>query len=289
MCYWLRCSWNGCRVRSSLKIGHYNPDLVVAVYNELGANPWVEARTILGPIQRAAANGLLGSLFSLPAGSAGNRTEGRRLGHTNLIFREADAIGHPLDTLSDLVADADLLCPSQASTLVPYFQSALDAVSWRSEIPEAIYPASLIPGLREISRSPLQTWGSVHPRTGWVTQTDEAKAAAVIAQRATDIVTRTAQPHVYVPLQGASGSGRWPPGPLLEVDRTTGVWQRLHPDPESSCDVFGTDDLTSPAGWGAGKIDDGGDYVWNLWRPYECCRRRGQWFLYDIEWISYPP
>ena len=25
-CFWLRCSWNGCRVKSSLKVGHYNPD-----------------------------------------------------------------------------------------------------------------------------------------------------------------------------------------------------------------------------------------------------------------------
>ena len=25
VCFWLRCSWTGCRVRTSLKVGHYNP------------------------------------------------------------------------------------------------------------------------------------------------------------------------------------------------------------------------------------------------------------------------
>jgi hypothetical protein len=62
VCFWLRCSWTGCRVRTSLKVGHYNPDLVVSVYNELGGNPWAEIRATLGLAQRAAATGLLGAL-----------------------------------------------------------------------------------------------------------------------------------------------------------------------------------------------------------------------------------
>ena len=92
-CFWLRCSWNGCKVKSSLKVGHYNPDLVVASYNELGGNPWNEIRATLGLAQKTAAASLLGSLLGIRAGSAGNRTEGRLRTHSNLIFREADAIG----------------------------------------------------------------------------------------------------------------------------------------------------------------------------------------------------
>ena len=38
LCFWLRCSWTGCSVRTSLKVGHYNPDLVVSAYNELGGS-----------------------------------------------------------------------------------------------------------------------------------------------------------------------------------------------------------------------------------------------------------
>ena len=293
VCFWLRCSWTGCRVRTSLKVGHYNPDLVVSVYNELGGNPWAEIRATLGLAQRTAAAGLLGALLPVPVDSAGNRTEGTgdRKDHRNLVFRESDVIGHPLSTLSGLVAGVGLVCESQTTSFFPYFQSGLDALSWRQEIPEIFYAASWVPGLREVGTFPLQTWGSVHPRTGWTTQAEEPKAAAVTAQRAGDIVTRTGQPHVYVPLTGpSSGSQRvWPPGPLVEKDARTGTWQMLAPRPEASCNVFGTNDLVGLSGWGGGRVDAAGDYVWNLWRPYQCCSRRGQWFLFDINWISYPP
>ncbi len=293
MCFWLRCSWSGCRVRTSVKVGHYNPDLVVSSYNELGGNPWVEIRATLGLAQKAAATGLLGTLLPVPIDSAGNRTEGtsNNRDHKNLVYRETDAIGHPLSSLSGLVAGVGLLCPSQTTSLFPYFQSGLDALSWRQEVPEIFYPASFIPGLRELGSWPLQTWGGVYPRTGWTTQAEEPKAAAINAQRAGDIVTRTAQPHVYVPVTGSSSSGQkvWPPGPLVEKDRRTGTWQMLVPQPESSCNVFGTNDLASLTGWGGGRVDSAGDYVWNLWRPYKCCQRRGQWFLFSIDWMAYPP
>ncbi|MCP4995411.1 MAG: TIGR03756 family integrating conjugative element protein, partial [Gammaproteobacteria bacterium] len=241
--------------------------------------------------QKAAATNLLGTLLPVPIDSAGNRTEGGagQRDHKNLVYRETDAIGHPLSSLSGLVAGVGLLCPSQTTSLLPYFQSGLDALSWRQEVPEIFYPASLIPGLRELGSWPLQTWGGVYPRTGWTTQAEEPKAAAINAQRAGDIVTRTGQPHVYVPVTGSSGSGRvWPPGPLREKDRRTGTWQMLVPRSESSCNVFGTNDLANFTGWGGGRVDRQGDYAWNLWRPYKCCQRRGQWFLFDIDWMAYP-
>lgn len=321
LCFWLRCSWRGCRVRTSIKVGHYNPDLVVSAYNELGGNPWAEIRATLGLAQKTAATGLLGTLLPVPVESAGNRTEGssQHRDHKNLVFRETDAIGHPMGSLSGVAAGVGLLCRSQTRPFFPYFQSGLDGLSWRQEVPEIFYPASWIPGLREIGTWPLQTWGGVYPRTGWTTQAEEPKAAAINAQRAGDVVTRAAQPHVYVPLSGAtymhndririidnwvddglgsfinqwfalfSGQRVWPPGPLVEKNHRTGTWQMLVPEPESSCNVFGTNDLASVNGWGGGRVDSAGDYAWNLWRPYKCCRRRGQWFLFDIDWIAYPP
>ena len=291
-CFWLQCTPFGCSVRTSLKVGHYNPDLVVSSYNELGGNPWMEIRMTLGLAQKTAAEGLLGSLLPVPIDSAGNRTEGTsgNRDHKNMIFRETDAIGHPLSSLSGIVAGVGMLCQTETTSFVPYFQSGLDALSWRQEVPEIFYPESLVPGLREIGNWPLQTWGGVYPRTGWTTQAEEPKAAAINAQRAGDIVTRVGQPHVYVPVTPTSSGQRvWSPGPLLENDRRTGTWQMLVPLTESSCDVFGTNDLASIAGWGGGRVDGEGDYVWNLWRPYKCCERRGQSFLGDIDWMSYPP
>src|SRR5690606_10498638 len=114
---------------------------------------------------------------------------------------------------------------------------------------------------------------------------------ALNAQRAGDIVTRLEQPHVYVPLT-ASGSldqQVWPPGPLAETDPTTGTWQMLLPVADSGCEVFGVNDLASVSGWGGGRVDPEGDYVWNLWRPYQCCERAGEVFLLSIDWLPYPP
>ena len=39
---------------------------------------------------------------------------------------------------------------------------------------------------------------------------------------------------------------------------------------------------------GGGRVDAQGDYVWNLWRPYSCCQDRGI-FLFNVDWINYPP
>jgi integrating conjugative element protein (TIGR03756 family) len=291
ICFWLLCSIYSCEVKTSIKVGHYNPDLVVSVYNELGENPWENMRSLLGSVQKSAATGLLGSMLSVPVDSAGNRTEGTsKRDHKNLVYREADAIGHPLSSLTGLVSGVGLLCPSETTSFFPYFQSGLDALSWRQEVPEIFYPASLIPGLRELGTWPLQTWGGVYPRTGWTTQAEEPKAAALNAQRAGDIVTRTRQPHVYIPVTASSSSLKvWPPGPLIEKDSSTGTWQMLVPKPEPTCDVFGTNDLASVAGWGGGRVDSEGDYVWNLWRPYQCCTSEGQLFLFSIDWMSYPP
>ncbi len=289
VCFWLRCSLSGCKVKASLKVGHYQPDAVVASYNELGGHPWVEIRSVLGLVQETAASGLLGGLLNVPPGSSGNRT-GSLKEYRTLVFREVDVIGHPLGSLSGIVASAGYLCRTQTTAYVPYFQSALDALAWRMGVPEMLYPQSLVPGLREIGAWPVQTWGSVYPRGGWVLQAEEPKAAAILAQRAADIVTRTHQPHVYVPMTGGSSSGQkiWRPGPLLEDDPDTGEWQMLLPRPESSCGLFGTNDLASVSGWGGGRIDPGGDYAWTLWRPYSCCRDRGS-FLFEVRWTRYPP
>lgn len=293
ICFWLRCSIYECDVETSIKVGHYQPDAVVSSYNELGGNPWAEIRSTLGLAQQSAANGLLGSLISVPINSAGNRTEGGQgnRDHRNLVFRETDVIGHPVSSLSSIVASTGYLCNSQTTSFFPYFMSGLDALSWRMEIPEMFYPASLILGLREIGTWPLQTWGGVFPRTGWTTQVEEPKAAAINAQRAGDIVTRTGQPHIYVPITGSSSFSQrvWPPGPLVEDDPGTGEWQMLLPKAESTCAVFGTNDLASANGWGGGRVDAGGDYAWNLWRPYSCCEKEGQLFLFDINWVNYPP
>ena len=120
MCFWLRCSIYECSVETSIKVGHYQPDAVVSSYNELGGNPWIEIRSTLGVAQQSAANGLLGSLLAVPIDSAGNRTEGGQgnKDHRNLVFRETDVIGHPVSSLSSIVASTGYLCNSQTTSFL---------------------------------------------------------------------------------------------------------------------------------------------------------------------------
>jgi integrating conjugative element protein (TIGR03756 family) len=318
VCFWLRCGLTGCSVTTSVMVGHYNPDLVVGAFKRPGETPWVEMRAVFGGVADGAARSLVASLSGLPADrvyEGGDQAEGRfSRDHTTLRFKEGDAVGHPAQLL-DLGLDLsglgiDYLCPSSATPFVPYFHSGLDALAWRWSIPEMLYPQALIPGMREIGQFPLWSWGAVYPRHGLVHQSDDAKAAAVIAQRVGDIVTRGNQPHVYLPLAsgpvwyapeligsdsdsdagaglGFSQTRVWDPGPLIERDHTTGEWQMLAPRMESSCGVFGTNDLVSLNSWGVGRIAEDRNYAWSLWRPYRCCPRRGS-FLFSVQAVPFP-
>jgi len=282
VCFWLKCG-NKCRVKTSPKIGHHNPDLVVSAHNGIGNNPWQEANGIVGSVSQSAVGSLINKAASISAGS-NQTTKGTDL--NTLKFKSSDAIGHPVASIS-----YGLSCPSQATSFNPYFVSGTDSIAWRLGIPEVAYPDALIPGRREIGSFPSNTWGSVYPRSGFIAQPSDAKAGAVIAQRVGDIVTRSGQPHVYQPLTGTpSYNGRiWPPGALEENTDKNGKWQMLVPKKSNSCTVFGDNDTTSIAGWdGNGNNASTGNYAWTLWRPYQCCKREGQFFLHSVNFKSYP-
>ena len=171
---------------------------------------------------RGLVGGLLGAAADVLV-DGGHQREGTRIeAHENVRFKEVDVIGNPIASAEAAVAfGVEFLCKSEAQSFSPYFVSTLDAIGWRLGVTELIYPATFIPGLREIGDWPLNTWGSVHPRQGFLNTSEDPKAAAVCAQRAADIVTRESQPHVYVSLGGDSGAGGdcgqgcTPPGPCL--------------------------------------------------------------------------
>ncbi len=208
-CLWLKCGLSGCSVKTSIKVGHYNPDLVVSSYHNVGENPWTEIRTILGVVQQDAANALINTLSSTLAdmaldagggnGAMGDQTRmGRRL-----VYKEADAVGHPAAFLLNTVAQqiptlGNFFCKSEVTPFFPYYTSAIDPVGWRYGIPEAVYPQALIPGMADIGRWPLNSWGPLYPRSGLLVQAEGPKAAAVIAQRVGSIVTAPSQPHIYI-------------------------------------------------------------------------------------------
>ena len=130
----------------------------------------------------------------------------------------------------------------------------------------------LVRGLKEI--------GNFMPRSGWLLQPDQPKAAAVAAQRIGDIVTRGAEPHVYreVASGGVFESDNklvWRPQSLEERNGKTSDWQMLSPVMGTGCETFGANDTASIGGWSGGKLAADGNYAWTLWRPYSCCDVKG--------------
>lgn len=269
ICFWLACSGLSCEVRTSVKVSHYIPDAVVSSYSNTGRNPWSDVAGMSPPNSTAQAGG---------DGTSNEKHE------NNLAkFKNADVIGHPASLIFDEFAQSfGYTCEGAGTMFVPYLLSTFDTLAWRYNLPEMFYPESLIPGRREIgARSTLNLWGNVYPRGGFLHHVDDYKAAAVVAQRAGDIVTRRGQVHVYhplLPLSPINTGGYWPAGELIESDESTGKWQELVPRLSSTCAVFPNSDMHMQA------IDGG--YAWALWRPYRCCKREGQLFLFSVDFDS---
>lgn len=259
-CFWLFCTKFGCKIRTSTKIKHYIPEVVVSSYNHQAQNPWVEMNFL--------SNGVKGGDYQSP-----------HKDYTQATFKNVDVIGHPQGAISQMLNSTGYYCKSQTTPFVPYYLSGLDFLAWRFGVPEMVYPEALIPGMREI-RPNGDTWGNIYPRAGTVTQVHDYKASAVTAHRVADVVTNTFQPHVYIPIakKDNQSNGEWFPPPVKEGDAKTHKWQQLHPVTSQSCAIF-PDNPPS-------MLSENGSYAWALWRPYKCCKKRGQTFLYSIDWSN---
>lgn len=259
-CFWLFCTKFGCKIRTSTKIKHYIPEVVVSSYNHQAQNPWMEMNFL--------SNGVKGGDYQSP-----------HKDYTQATFKNVDVIGHPQGAISQMLNSTGYYCKSQTTPFVPYYLSGLDFLAWRFGVPEMVYPEALIPGMREI-RANGDTWGNIYPRAGTVTQVHDYKASAVTAHRVADVVTNTFQPHVYIPIakKDNQSNGEWFPPPVKEGDAKTHKWQQLHPVTSQSCAIF-PDNPPS-------MLSENGSYAWALWRPYKCCKKRGQTFLYSIDWSN---
>lgn len=263
ICYWLLCTTFGCSVETSVKVRHYVPDAVVSSYSNTGANPWAEVKSMSQPNATAQAGG---------DGTTNHDNE-----NSLAKFKNSDVVGHPGSyVFSQFASSFGYSCEGAGTAFIPYLLSTLDTRAWRYNIPEMAYPEALIPGEREIgTRTERDLWGNVYPRGGFLHQSDDYKSAAVVAQRAGDIVTRRGQAHVYQSLLADAEDGYWPAGELVESDASTGKWQELTPTLSRSCAVFPHTESRVQA--------QQGDYAWALWRPYSCCEREGQFFLGSVD------
>ena len=288
ICFWLRCGLFGCRVVTSARVSHRLPDLVIQSYIEPGSPPWLDGPQFTRSKSRSVSN--LGSGIT----GATNRNQ---FSHT-LNYFEVDIVGNPIADLFGRIPGR-FMCRSDVDPLHPYFASSIDASAWRSLNTNSEVKSSLLEQ-SEVSAAPGITWGPLFPRTGFVLQPHPAKAAAVTATRAVDIVTREIGNHIATPYntntsprsirrgdptapnpKSCSDSG----GTWRETKNTSGCettvwqqwrslptdnrrWQMLAPEPARQCRQFGTAKAPSSA-----SID--GRYGWHYWQRYRCCRKRG--------------
>lgn len=300
VCFWLKCRPfpPSCSVKTSIKVRHYNPDAIVQVYQTPGETPWGE----MSFVSKLAS---LGQTGSTPANAdritgkdrSKNKGKDKRKQSSKIISRHVDIIGSPgLLPISEGLGSTDYGCESGVQPYQPYYVSTLDYYSWKYPYAEFLNPATFVPGMREVgersdgkSETFLFTgrFGNVYPRIGSLMQNDTYKASAVFAQRAADIVTDSSALHIYNFLGEKSGKkGWWPPGQVKEWTSKEGKWQMLYPKAESNCHIFGEKSTRKNRGVHDGykhRRSDSGDYVWQLWRPYSCCEKKGQIFLFSID------
>ena len=343
------CGPWGCYIRFYYRdrIRHKLPDMVVTSFREPGKTPFEEIRKTESKLAMQVFNSsTIRSAFddiamdgskhenTLVNRHAANSVKNNRYNENNIIGSPAPAIiRQTMKYGVPRILGAQYICKSNVTKYKPYFMSEVDAIAWRKAELNP-HPSIYVKGAREIgSLTPSNlignTWGKVHPRVGFVIQTDPAKAAAVVAQRAVDIVTQKNQvPHVYQSYGTSPGEVQYIPtavdesncesdGGFGELERdqycvdqyNSGyfdpeedssdlkptldeacplecygasssatqmpasnekdkAWHMITPVKSKSCEAFGS----SNPNWSNDKNNEEGEFGWNYWREYECCK-----------------
>lgn len=286
VCLWLKCATYVCWTDSSIKVKNHVPDLVIQSYDRANGEPWTESEDIneiaQGDAESSWVTTLIGWVDNFNVSSigiaGGVSTQGSEHKKAGVSFKLVDAYGNPAKVAFNAFAAATmgLVCDGKSWPLFPYYISNLDSIAWRWDIPEMFYPQSVIPLFTPWSLGQFHNnWGPIYPRHGFLFAEDPLKAAVLTTFRAAHFITRNSQPHLYVPLSPSSKSGYWPAGGLDQDDGDTGQFQMLYPDKEDSCQLF-------PYGINisSSKRSDDGSYVWNFWKSYKCCDKKGQTLLW---------
>ena len=293
VCFWLKCNAlpPSCSINESIKVRHFNPDAIVQVYQEPGEVPWEEMSFVSDLVSFDQSG-------ATPTDAGSMKKSGKyKKQNTKIINRHVDVIGSPgLIPVSEFLGSMDYFCESGVTMYMPYFVSTLDYYSWKFPYVDFLKAGTWVPGMNEVgerkdgeNKNLLLSgkFGNVYPRIGSLIQNDTYKASAVFAQRAADIVTDSGAMHIYSFLgEQKSKKGWWPPKKVEEWTSKEGKWQMLYPKMESSCHIFGAkstrDNSVIEDGYGPRRSDDG-NYAWQLWRPYECCEKKGQVFLFKVD------
>lgn len=262
------CFWQAAGITSTTPyISHYLPDIVVSVFNKFNENPWLEIRNTLDQAGALTEQQIIKSIAKTQAG--GGQHEFNDPQQQNTFFKAVDIVGNP--ALLTLPTEP-LLLLSTATPLKPYFQSMLDSILWRGFSPFADFEQTYATATlltRYIGKDGgLVNWGNAIPFEGKIQTSNDAKAAAVVAQRASNLITTqhaSGFGHIYQPLSTKCGQG-CTAATIKERDDDT-QFQMIYPIDENRCQVFG-----STINFGnKAEVQTNGAYIWVVWRKYEGC------------------
>ena len=293
VCFWLDCEiWPpSCSIKTSLRVGHNNPDFVVSAFPDLGGNPWEEFTSIWGDIHENLGQEVV-SWIGMPSEVTGGgeavttSEQDTTKQHTNsTTFREVDVVGYYYDfsNYSD-----EYFCGSNVTAFMPHYSSAMDGYLWRTGTTDVLYTLHVF--LESIGIPYFKEWGGIYWRTGFIKQLNPAKANAVLSMRAAHIASRSGETRVYMPASGDPDSDqrffRNPGG--IEADGSNGsVWQMIAPKKDNECYVFDDIAESEPTGadtWANGRWSDNqSSSVYMVWRPYECCKKQDDVYLFSVE------
>lgn len=269
LCVWLKCTHFGCYIVTSIVVSHYNPDALFEVTQSQNNLPIGWISNPVKSVINAPATTLLGM-----APGPGMQRSG--LQQKNKQFFEVGVYGNPVLPLYKGIVGTFFslanFCNSSVVPLKPYMNSELD-LEWRYSMTEALLTASPSNFSRYIG-TPSDQWGHVYPRVGSVIQPDPFRAAATAAQRTASIVTTSPDAHINIDLPDTVPNQKtWAPTSAIEGDRETAMWQKNYPRGDSGCKVFPANGVDSSVDT---TSSDTFNYLWTLWRRYECCKIRGK-------------
>lgn len=267
ICFWLKCSLFSCDVEESPKIHENLPDLLISTYT-----------TTQSPID------ITDGINDVNNANLTNKDESPSELETYIDYKHAEVFTNPTVAVFNAMHDADDEYFCKSGVDIPYFPHFLSSQdpNWDDPDIEAMLGAlfGLISTPRIRTNWPLGYWATVYPRCGWGSHPYDAINAAVAAHRAAAIATSDFAPHIYLRPGTDCGNRCWQPQPVRENDSNNHQFQMVFPVKETSGMVMGGE-----ATWANGKNKKSEEgYAWTLWRPYECCKKKGQSFLFSIDW-----
>ena len=284
VCVWLKCVGVKCSIRTSMVVSHYNPDVIVETISNNTKTPvdWLtkQFKPVFGPVSKSLNGGFTVGTGVQSAYKSSNREQN---------FYDVNVYGNPAmlvygDIMGSMISSVGF-CKSMVQPFQPYMASIIDS-EWRWGLVETVLTAvpTYIPRklaaqnelTSGVSLVGGELYGYIYPRTGTVRNAKRYLGSMVVAQRSADILTSTFSSHTVLPLPDkVFGHKTWAPVKVVEGDGDTAKWQRNYPRGRTECKEFPASTTDQYSYDAASDYSETHNYLYTLWRRYECCRKRG--------------